>query len=156
MSAIFAVMARATAHRPANYMDRIYGPAYRRREVRVIYGVRLAFVAFGAFALTSSFVGPDAMPFNTVRGGFLLFQILFIAFLMAFVLIKPVQGTSSYPGAPRNASAGSSGIALSLALLIAAPILRGGDHNPRRAITFGNREGDYPCRVLRNIHAVFS
>jgi hypothetical protein len=117
---IFAVMAYASAKRPQNYMDRIYGPAYRHREVRIIYGARWAFVAFGAVMLTGSIVGPDAMPVNVVRLSFLLFQIIFVTCLLAFVLMKPAHN----PSAPvLSCTVKSSGLTTSLVMLIVVPLI---------------------------------
>lgn len=117
---IFAVMAYASAKRPQNYMDRIYGPAYRHREVRIIYGARWAFVAFGAVMLTGSIVGPEAMPVNVVRLSFLLFQIIFVGCLLAFVMLKPAQNPSA-PSLPREGRV--SGLTTSLVMLIVVPII---------------------------------
>jgi hypothetical protein len=119
ISAILAVLARVSARRRPNYMDRLYGPAYRHREVRIIYGMRLAFIAFGIVALTGSVVRPAALPVDPARMALLLFQILFFSCLLAFVLIKPA-GT---PRAPARPVVESRGLALSLIMLVAVPII---------------------------------
>lgn len=115
LSAIFAVMGHASARRPPNYMDRLYGAVYRRREVRIIYGLRLAFVAFGAIALTGSVLGAQEMPLNPVRMALLLFQVIFVASLLAFILIKPAGSTTSRLDA--------TGLKASLIMLILVPII---------------------------------
>jgi hypothetical protein len=118
-SLLFAVMGHASVWRRPNYMDRIYGAVYRRREVRVLYGVRLAFVAFGAIALTGNIVGPAAMPADPVRLSLLLFQIIFVAFVLAFVLIKPVGN----PAAPTSPGMKLPELTMSLVMLIVVPII---------------------------------
>jgi hypothetical protein len=117
---IFAVMAYASARRPPNYMDRVYGPAYRHREVRIVYGARLVIVVFGAIALTGSITGPAALPVEPVRLSLLLFQIFFVACLLAFVLIKPAGSAATPPGL-RGMKAPE--LTVSLLMLIAVPII---------------------------------
>lgn len=115
---LIAVLAHAAAARPPNYMDRLYGPAYRHREVRILYGVRLGIVIFGAIVLASSIIGIEAMPIHPVRLCFLLFQAMFIACLLAFVLLKPAAS------APPTATAKMrTGLTTSLVMLILAPII---------------------------------
>jgi hypothetical protein len=120
---IMAVLAHACAARPTNYMDRLYGPAYRHREVRVMYGVRLGIVLFGAIVLTSSILGPDAMPIHPVRLSFLLFQGIFMAFLLAFALLKPAGDITTPPAAAQKSTGMRTGLTTSLITLIMAPIL---------------------------------
>jgi hypothetical protein len=115
---IIAVLAHAAAARPPNYLDRLYGPAYRHREVRVLYGARLGIVLFGAIILVSSTVGPEAMPIHPVRLSFLLFQGMFVAFLLAFALLKPAG--SAPPTVPTKMR---TGLTTSLIMLILVPIL---------------------------------
>lgn len=123
LATIFAVMAHASAARPPNYMDRLYGPAYRHREVRVVYGVRLGIVLFGAIILISSIVGPGAMPIHPVRLSFLLFQGLFMAFLLAFALLKPAGNTTAPPASLHRSGGMRTGLTTSLVMLIMFPIL---------------------------------
>ena len=123
ISAVFAVVARAAARRPPNYLDRLLGNTYRRREIRTAYGVRLGIVAFGAFALVSMIVGPEAMPVNPVRLTFLMFQLSFVALLLPFILIKPEAQSASPPTHSAKSLLKGPGLAGSLLLLIAIPIL---------------------------------
>ena len=120
VSAALAVVARYSARRRPNYMDRVYGPAYRHREIRIVYGMRLAFVAFGVITLTGSIIGPASMPVDPARLSLLLFQLLFIGCLLSFVLMRPAE-TGAAPPYARGAK--TSGLAASLILLIVVPII---------------------------------
>lgn len=123
LALLFAVIAHASAARPPNYMDRLYGPAYRHREVRIAYAARLGIALLGAVVLASSIVGPASMPIHPVRLSLLLFQALFMSFLLAFALLKPAGTTSTPPDAPQRIAKMRTGLTTSLFMLVVVPII---------------------------------
>jgi hypothetical protein len=59
MSAFFAVFANLSPRRRPGYLDRVFGEAYRRVEIRLAYFMRLWPVITGAIVMTEQMTGAD-------------------------------------------------------------------------------------------------
>ena len=79
--------------RRQGYADRLFGEAYRRVELRVIYIMRLAPLTTGAVVLGEAILGLDL-----ARAAHLLLALIICGLALAFLRLRPVEPGA---GAPR-------------------------------------------------------
>lgn len=83
MTVGFAAYAYLAPQRRAGYLDRLFGEAYRRTELRVVCLMRLALLTTGAVGLGAA-VGLDL-----AREAHLALQIMICAMALAFLRLRP-------------------------------------------------------------------
>lgn len=66
MSVMLFLVSVGSVVRPYNYMDRVIGPAYRRMEVRVTFGLMLCIVGIGFTSLALEVSGLDSKRYGAV------------------------------------------------------------------------------------------
>jgi hypothetical protein len=105
MTVLFAVIAHLVPRRRPDYLDRVFGEAYRRGELKAVYFMRLWPVASGALVMTEHMTGLDL-----ARAAHLLI-VSFVCVLALMVLrlrpMAPPSGTTRYAalaGARRSAA----------------------------------------------------
>jgi hypothetical protein len=79
----FAAYAYLPPQRRAGYVDRLFGEAYRRTELRVVCLMRLALLTTGSVGLA------DAVGLDVERAAHLALQIMICAMALAFVRLRP-------------------------------------------------------------------
>jgi hypothetical protein len=105
MTVLFAVMAHFVPRRRPDYLDRMFGEAYRQGEIKAVYFMRVWPVAAGAIVMTEHMTGLDL-----ARAAHLLI-VSFVSVLALMVLrvrpIVPPSDTTRYDalaGARRSAA----------------------------------------------------
>ena len=95
MTLLFAIFAYLASRRRPGYVDRVFGEAYRRVEVRLAYFMRLWPVITGAIAMTEQMTGADLN-----RAAHLLVASFVCVLALMILRLRPVApgsgATSSY------------------------------------------------------------
>ena len=104
MTVGFAAYAYLAPQRRAGYLDRLFGEAYRRTELRVVCLMRLALLTTGAVGLGAAF------GFDLEREAHLALQIMISSMALAFLRLRPAapnegmrSGYSAFAGEQRSA-----------------------------------------------------
>ena len=93
VTVLFAALSYLLPQRRRGYADRLFGDAYRRVELRVLYIMRLTPLTLGAIHLGDAVLGLDL-----ARAGHLALILILCGLLLAFLRLRPIEpGT----GAPR-------------------------------------------------------
>ena len=99
MTAGLSAYAYLAPHRRAGYLDRLFGDAYRRAELRVVCLMRLALLTTGAVGMGAAF------DVDLAREAHLALQVMISGMALAFLRLRPA-GPSD---ASRSRSAGFAG-----------------------------------------------
>jgi hypothetical protein len=86
MSVLFAVIAARTPQRREGYPDRLFGPAYRRAELKVGYILRVTPLIAGGMML-----GEKVFDLEVDRVGHLILTCVLSSILLVFLRLKPVD-----------------------------------------------------------------
>jgi hypothetical protein len=92
VSVLLAGMSYLMPQRRQGYADRLFGDAYRRVELRVLYVLRLAPLTTGAVGLGAAILGLDL-----ARVGHLLLALIICGLALAFVRLKPAEPGGGEP-----------------------------------------------------------
>jgi hypothetical protein len=98
LSAFFAIFAFLGLRRPPGYLDRLFGEAYRRNEIKLAYFMRVWPVIVGVIALTELMTGLDLSR---------LAQLL----VASFVGLLALMALRLRPSAPRGGATPGAGLA---------------------------------------------
>jgi hypothetical protein len=104
-TALLAVMSWFWPQRRQGYADRLFGDAFRRVELRVLYIMRLAPLTTGAVVLGEAILGLDL-----ARAAHLVLALIICGLALAFARLRPVEPgagapTGYRPFAPERRSA---------------------------------------------------
>jgi hypothetical protein len=86
VTALLAVMCHLVPQRRQGYADRLFGDAYRRVEMRVLYILRLAPLTTGVVGLGDAILGLDL-----ARAAHLLLALIICGAALAFVSLRPLE-----------------------------------------------------------------
>jgi hypothetical protein len=91
MTVGFATFGYLVPQRRRGYPVRLFGEAYRRAEVRVVYLMRITLLTAGAVGLG------EAMGFDLARAAHLALQIMICGMALAFLRLRPLGPRTDVP-----------------------------------------------------------
>ena len=95
MTVGFAAFGYLVPQRRPGYADRLFGEAYRRAEVRVVYLMRITLLTTGAVGLG------EAMGLDLARAAHLALQIMLCGMAFAFLRLRPLGPRTEAPNGHR-------------------------------------------------------
>jgi hypothetical protein len=86
VTVLFAALSYLLPQRRQGYADRLFGDAYRRVELRVVYLMRVAPLTTGAIAL-----GEAVFDLDLARAGYLALILILCGLQLAFLRLRPIE-----------------------------------------------------------------